>query len=233
MRSVPSTWPEFMFHDNVAGMFYADLGGTFPDYQLVALAADGSVVGRINSVPFSWDERDDGLPDRGWDAVLEQAFTAGRIDGCTSVSLLEARVHPAYQGSGLSATLLKAAAANAAKLGAHHLFGPVRPTMKCEEPRVPMGEYADRRREDGLPFDPWLRTHVRLGGRVVRVCPASMTISGTLTDWCTWTGIELTSSGTWEVPGALVPIHVSVEQDHAVYVEPNVWVHHRLPRSVG
>jgi hypothetical protein len=30
------------------------------------------------------------------------------------------------------------------------------------------------------------------------------------------------------VPFALNPVHVSVEQDHAVYVEPNVWVHHDL-----
>jgi hypothetical protein len=25
-----------------------------------------------------------------------------------------------------------------------------------------------------------------------------------------------------------VPVHVSLEHDVAVYVEPNVWVHHRL-----
>jgi hypothetical protein len=30
------------------------------------------------------------------------------------------------------------------------------------------------------------------------------------------------------VPGALCPIHVSLEQDHAVYVEPNIWLHHRV-----
>jgi hypothetical protein len=43
-----------------------------------------------------------------------------------------------------------------------------------------------------------------------------------------WTGLEFERSGDAVVPGALVPIHVSLEQDHAVYVEPNVWVHHRL-----
>lgn len=65
------------------------------------------------------------------------------------------------------------------------------------------------------------------------MCPTSMTISGSLAQWRTWTQMELTSSGRCEVPGALVPIHVSVEQDHAVYVEPNVWVHHRLPDPMG
>ena len=27
---------------------------------------------------------------------------------------------------------------------------------------------------------------------------------------------------------ALSPVHVSLEQDHAVYVEPNLWVRHPL-----
>ena len=35
-------------------------------------------------------------------------------------------------------------------------------------------------------------------------------------------------SGSSIVPGALSPVHVSLEQDHAVYVEPNLWVCHPL-----
>jgi hypothetical protein len=35
-------------------------------------------------------------------------------------------------------------------------------------------------------------------------------------------------SGPIVVPGALVPVQCSVEHDYAVYVEPGVWVHHRL-----
>ena len=30
------------------------------------------------------------------------------------------------------------------------------------------------------------------------------------------------------VPGALVPVHCDTAHDHAVYVEPNVWVRHDL-----
>lgn len=142
--------------------------------------------------------------------------------------LLEARIAPEYRGSGLSALLLQAAIGNARRLGIGHLFGPVRPTGKPSEPRTPMTEYVRRTRSDGLPADPWLRTHARIGGRIVRLCPLSMTIAGTLDDWREWTGLPLTTSGLLDVPGALVPVHVSVEQDHAAYVEPNVWVHHRV-----
>jgi hypothetical protein len=229
MWEMPNTWPPFMLEDPVAEVWFGRLPEVFGEYQLVALDAEGGVVGKVNSVPFAWSGRDDDLPARGWDGVLERAF-AERADDVppTAVSLLEARVVPDLRGEGLSGRLLDAAAANTRRLGLRHLFGPVRPTAKSEEPRTPMAEYVARVRDDGLPADPWLRVHVRRGGRVVAVCPVSMTVPGTLAQWRAWSGLPLTASGAVDVPGALVPVHVSVENDHAVYVEPNVWVHHRL-----
>ena len=98
-------------------------------------------------------------------------------------------------------------------LGYRHMFAPVRPTAKHLEPFTPIGDYVRRRTVEGLPADPWLRVHVRAGGEIVKVAPASM---------------RFTASGQIAVPGALVPVHVSLGQDHAVYVEPNVWVRHSI-----
>jgi hypothetical protein len=92
-----------------------------------------------------------------------------------------------------------------------------------------MTEYVARVRDDGLPADPWLRVHARLGARIVGVCPLSMTVPGTLKQWREWTGLPFAVSGPVDVPGALTPVHVSVEHDHAVYIEPNVWMHHHIP----
>lgn len=92
-----------------------------------------------------------------------------------------------------------------------------------------MQQYAARRRRgDGLPTDPWLRTHVRAGGRIVDVCPASMTVGGSLSQWRAWTSLQFDSDGDVDVPGALAPVHVSQTHNYAVYVEPNVWIHHPL-----
>jgi len=55
-----------------------------------------------------------------------------------------------------------------------------------------------------------------------------MVIPGTLAQWREWTGLPLGSTGLSDVPEALAPVHVSIEQGHVVYVEPGVWVHHRL-----
>lgn len=104
----------------------------------------------------------------------------------------------------------------------------MRPNGKPGEPHSPMTEYALRTRPDGLPVDPWLRVHVRAGGRILRVCPASMTVAGSLVQWWAWTGLPFDADGEVVVPGALVPVHVPVQHDHAVYVEPNVWVRHSL-----
>jgi hypothetical protein len=100
--------------------------------------------------------------------------------------------------------------------------------MKDREPLTPFADYVARRREDGLPWDPWVRVHVRAGAEIVKIAPTSMVVAGTIAEWSSWTGMILDRSGDIVVPGALVPLHVSREQDHAVYIEPNLWVHHRV-----
>jgi GNAT superfamily N-acetyltransferase len=228
MRELTSTWPPFMLKDPIGNRLFPKVPELFPEYQLLALDGDGHLVGRLIAAPFPYDGDEQSLPDRGWDAVLEAAVEGRGQRLPTAVSLLEARIAPAAQGQGLSRRLLAAARSRAAALGYRDLFGPVRPTAKPDEPQAPMTEYVRRLRADGLPFDPWLRVHVRLGGQIVKVCPTSMTVPGTLAEWRAWTGLPLTTSGPHDVPGALVPIHVSVEHDHCVYIEPNVWIHHRL-----
>jgi uncharacterized protein (AIM24 family) len=79
-----------------------------------------------------------------------------------------------------------------------------------------------------LPYDSWIRAHVLAGARIVKVAPYSMVISGAIAEWTAWTGLAFGGSGLAFVPGALSPVHVSLKQDYAVYVEPNLWVHHRL-----
>jgi hypothetical protein len=49
-----------------------------------------------------------------------------------------------------------------------------------------------------------------------------------LAEWREWTGLPFDTTGDVIVPKALVPVHVDVTHDHAVYVEPNVWVQHDL-----
>jgi hypothetical protein len=91
-----------------------------------------------------------------------------------------------------------------------------------------MGRYARWTRADGAPFDPWLRTHRRLGATFLGVAPRSMVVTGTLAEWQAWTGMEFPASGVYVVPGALAPVMIDRRRDLGRYVEPNVWMRHDL-----
>lgn len=229
MWRMGNDWPEFMQHDPFGDIFFGRLPDVFPQWQQLLLNDDDRVVGKVNAIPFPWDGSDADLPDRGWDGVQERGFAAQRRGiPATAVSLLEARLIPELVGGGRSQAMLEAMAGRVIDAGMADLFGPVRPTRKHEHPHTPMVDYAFATRADGLPTDPWLRVHVRMGGRIVKVAPASMVIPGTLNDWQDWTGMRFDQPGDVVVPFACNPIHVDPAQDHAVYIEPNVWVHHDL-----
>jgi hypothetical protein len=230
-----SAWPAFMLEDPIANLYFGyERFERYHEFVIVAFDEDEPdvVLGRGCSVPFylGADADRPELPDGGWDTVVrwaDQDSSVGRAPN--AVSALEITLHPRLLGQGYSGRMVAAMKANTARLGFADLYAPVRPSHKHLEPSTPMQEYAWRTRPDGLPSDPWLRVHVRLGGKIVKVAPYSMTIPGTLASWRTWTGLPFEREGDTEVPGALVPVHISLVQNHAVYVEPNVWVRHRLP----
>jgi GNAT superfamily N-acetyltransferase len=228
-------WPEFARHDPTGALYYGDDAlDRHVDFVLAAVDREepDRVVARACSVPFAFRDGTPGrneLPDDGWDGVVRWAdadWRAGRR--ATVVSALEILVAPPYRGRGIAQLMIEAMIANAWTRGFADLYAPLRPSDKPREPFVPFAEYVARRREDGLPQDAWVRAHVRVGARIVKIAPRSMVIAGTLAEWSRWTGTAFDHSGEVTVAGALSPVHVSCEQDHAVYVEPNLWVHHRI-----
>lgn len=229
MLDMEAEWPAYVRPDPVV------VGWAFERHarhQIMVLADESgvdTVVARAATVPFAWDGDPASLPDTGWDEALRMSMLDA-YDGRepTALCALEVAVVPGRRSRNLSGRTLAAVADNARAHGFRDVVVPVRPSMKHLEPHVPMAEYAARTRPDGLPADPWLRVHVREGGQILTVCPVSMTISGSLAQWRGWTGLPFDTSGPVTVPGALNPVDVSVEHDRAVYVEPNVWVRHRL-----
>jgi GNAT superfamily N-acetyltransferase len=223
-----SVWPEFMTHSAAARLYFAPwMLDRNLDYAFAGVA-DGKVVARAFSVPFAFntDGRTE-LPDGGWDQVIRWAHDDRMIGRApNALSALEISMLPEARGSGNSLALLSAMKACAKIKGFGEVFAPVRPNQKHLQPRTPMRDYVDTVRADGFPIDAWLRTHLRVGGKLVKIAPYSMTIVGRLADWSLWTGITFDRSGELLVAGALSPVMVSLEQDCAVYIEPNVWVRH-------
>ena len=168
------------------------------------------------------------MPD-GWDDQLLRAVAdheAGRDPD--TLGALQIVVDPARQGSGLSGQMLQGMRALGSERRMRALIACVRPTWKERYPLVPIERYARWTRDDGLPFDPWIRLHVKLGGRIVRGVPHAMTIPGTVADWESWTEMSFPESGDYVVPRAAALVSIDRERDQGIYHDPNVWMVHDL-----
>ncbi|GAA2808161.1 N-acetyltransferase [Crossiella cryophila] len=229
LLAMDTGWPEFLLHDLVSDALWFQVPEVFPEYCVVATEGD-RVVAYGLAVPY--DGHGEGrvpMPDQGWDRILPWAFDDHREGQTPTVAgALEITVTADALGQGLSGRMLAALGDAARAQGRDELLVPLRPIWKERQPAVPMAEYVRQVREDGLPVDPWLRVHVRAGGIVEQVAPASATVSGSLAQWRAWTGLPFDRDGGVAVPGALSLVHCDLAQDFAVYVEPNVWVRHRL-----
>jgi GNAT superfamily N-acetyltransferase len=221
-----AVWPEFMFHDAVTTANWHLLDEVFLDHQLVLLDADGRIAATNNSAPLAWDGTDTDLPD-GWDHQFEQ--TAHDLEVGAPVNTLGALqivVDPARRGTGLAGIMVRAMQANARAHRLRAVIACVRPTEKFRYPLIPIERYAFWTRPDGEPFDPWVRLHVRLGGRIVRGSPRAMTVRGSVADWERWTGMAFPGSGAYLHPFAAGPIEIDREADEGVYHDPNIWIVH-------
>jgi GNAT superfamily N-acetyltransferase len=221
-------WPEFMQHDRAAERHQARIATELAGFQALLLDQEKDELAALGvSIPFAWDGTTGGLP-AGWDAVVEQGVAdldEGRPP--TALSALSVTVDPNRRGQGLSRLVVQGLKDAAARAGLGTLLAPVRPSGKSAYPLTPMDRYVRWALPDGAPFDPWLRTHWRLGGELLGVCPASMEITAGVATWEDWTGLRFPESGSYVVPGALVPLAIDRERDLGRYLEPNVWLRHR------
>ncbi|MBA2382087.1 MAG: GNAT family N-acetyltransferase [Chloroflexi bacterium] len=221
-------WQPFMLEDEVANRHFGTAFERWPEFQMILLDAAGAIVAVANSMPLWWDGTDARLPD-GWDQqVLRSAadIVAGRAPNTLGAMLIV--VTPGLRGSGIAGTMLEAFRAAARNAGYGAVIACVRPTEKERYPLTPIERYATWTRPDGLPFDPWIRLHVRLGGRIVRAAPHSMTIRGTVAEWEEWTGLSFPDSGEYVLPTATSPMTMDRDRDEGVYFDQNVWVVHDL-----
>ncbi len=223
-----SVWPELMHHDPVAHACWPHWRMTSPTLQLALLDHDGAIAAVARSAPLTWDGTPDDLP-RGWDAQFSRSVEA-LARGATPDTLGAIMIvtDPARRGDGLGSVMVAALQAAARLGGLRWLIACVRPTLLERYPLTAIDEYATWTRDDGLPFDPWIRIHVRLGGQLSRPEPRSMRITGSVAEWEAWTGMAFPASGRYIVPGAAAPVTIDREADSGTYYDPNVWVVHDL-----
>jgi GNAT superfamily N-acetyltransferase len=218
-REELNEFPEYMNHNAMGWKYWGRLYTDFPDFQL-AVVDGAELVGEVHALTLPVEAEE--LP-RGWDEAFERGMAAG---GGNVASLLAISVKPSARGRGVPAVLIAAVRAAAHAAGLESVIAPVRPTLKHRYPMIPIDRYIEWRRADGSHFDPWIRTHERVGGVVVAPAPDSMLIEAPVPDWQEWTGMEFPDDGTYVVPTMLAPLEV--RDGIGRHVEPNVWMRHSL-----
>lgn len=202
----------------------------WPQLQFVLIdPVDGVMVGACNALTLAWDGPAEELPDEGWNWVMHQAvldLEAGRTP--TMGSALSVTIDPTRRGQQLSSVALRAMKLLLQETGVKRFFAPVRPTTKARYPITPMAEFMRWQNAEGLPLDPWMRVHVRLGGRMIKACNRSQPLAGRVAQWEEWLGLPLPASGEYVGPGLLSTLWVDREADEGVNWEPNVWIEHPL-----
>jgi GNAT superfamily N-acetyltransferase len=226
-RLMTREWPAFVIEGD-GGQGWNELFSEFREFQFVLLE-EGEIVAIGNTIPLALDRAVSDLPAEGWDWALRKGHEDREAGvAADTICALSATVVAGHRGKGLAARLLDEMKRIGRAEGLRQLIAPVRPTRKAEFPLIPMSRYATWTRQEGESFDPWLRIHLRAGGRIVRIASRSMSIGGSVTQWSRWTGMEFPGSGEYIIPGGLVPLSVDLQEGRGEYLEPNVWVVHEL-----
>jgi hypothetical protein len=219
-------WPEFIFHDEGVKPYRERRVQYFPQWEFYFVGESRRLIAGCWGVPLAWDGTVEDLPGGFTDSLARSVTEHEENVVPNTFVLMAAAVRSDEQGQGHAGRVITALRDHAVSHGLEKVIAPVRPTAKSRYPLTPIETFMTWTREDGLPLDPWVRTHVRLGAKLLAPAPASQTMTGSVADWEEWTGMRFPSSGTYTIPDGLTVLQIDREADTGVYVEPNIWLRH-------
>lgn len=220
-------FPAFIVADKLAKQYIGRVREMFADLNLLLLDEHETPVATGWAIPIRWDGTVGDLPSGYTDATIRAVRGRERGVAADTVVICGAVVSPALTGRGVAAQLLNALILAGAAGGLARAIAPVRPTLKCAYPLTGIETFMGWTRADGSALDPWIRTHLRMGARILGGAPQSQTMTGTVAEWEQWSGMALPASGDYVIPQGLSVLRVDREADLGTYVEPNVWIRHR------
>ncbi len=220
-------WPAFITADQEVKRHIGFIRETFADLELVLLDDDDVIVAAGWAVPIHWTGDPAGLPAGYTDSLGHAVADHKQGSAVDTLVVMAAQVHPDRRGLGLAGELLTALRRLAEDRGLVRVIAPVRPTLKARYPLTPIDRFAAWTRVDGSPLDPWVRTHWRLGARIIATASRSQVMTGTVAEWEAWTAMVFPDSGHYVIPDGLSTLHIDRTTDLGTYVEPNIWLQHR------
>ena len=228
-RLSDEAWAKFLPHAKTR--HWGSLFSIFADFQVLFCAPGDKVIAVGHTIPFVWDGTVNDLPST-MNEIMDRAMDAYQNrQQPTTLSATAAMIAREFQRQGLSSAVLRAMKSVAVEHNLQNFIAPVRPTLKSSYPLTPIERYAEWKQADGSPFDPWLRTHWKLGAVQLKVMPKSMTVTGTIAEWEEWTGMKFPETGEYIISGALQPLVINRENNAGHCDDPNVWMQHSMDES--
>jgi len=205
--------------------YYAELLDAYPEYQLCLVDTETDYpVAVANSVPFVCSGPDD-LPPEGWDWVVETA-SRNKDRKPNMLGGLAVSVPAVHRSKGYARMMIRSLIDLARCKELNGVVVPVRPSAKARHPWVPIADYMAWTDDNGRPYDPWLRSHVSVGGKVVGPCARSMVVHEPISFWENWSKEPFETSGVYALEGALAAVEIDLDSQIGTYEEPNVWVYY-------
>lgn len=201
--------------------YYQGLLDAYADCQLCLVdEATGYPIAVGNCVPLACDFNN--LPPEGWDWIVETAASeSGKRRN--ALGALAISVPPIHRGKGVARQLIRGFRELAEKKGLDGVIAPVRPSEKWRHPYIAIEDYVGWTDEKGRTYDPWLRSHLSAGGKIVGPAARSMVVEEPIGFWEMWAGRDFPESGEYAMDGALAPVTIDRARGVGRYVEPNVW----------
>lgn len=221
-------FPPFITADPIAHAHIKRVGKYFGDeHHIMLVDTEDRPAACGWGVPVQWTGEMVDLPS-GYTDTLGRAVKDHETQTSSNTFVICAGVvNPKLARKGVAGQLILAFKELASQFNLSQVIAPVRPTSKHQYPLTPIETYAGWVRPDGLPFDPWLRSHIKVGGKIVSTAPHSQTMTGTVEQWEQWTEMKFLSTGHYVIPDGLSTLYIDRERDVGTYTEPNVWVLHR------
>jgi len=219
-----SAFPDIILNSSVMQDYWPRIEKYFPFTQIFMLDHDKNLIGFMNTIPIFWDQPLDELSNDGWDWLVKKGINdyENNIQPNT-LGGLQIIVTKENQGKGFSKLLIGRAKEVIKNLGYQNFIIPIRPTFKHHHPEMKMTDYINLKKEDRI-YDPWIRTHLNSGAKIISVCENSMNISGDIIFWESLLNQKIDSSGMYLVKGALNKVHIDFEKNHGEYREDNIWI---------
>ncbi len=223
-----SSFPKFLIEGNHTESKFVGLINIFKEDGIVFLDDKENVLAAGFSAPLHLEHEE--LPKDGWEGGVKEIIdtykqhkTPNTLMALSAVVSLEAR------GQGLGDKILNAFLQRAKELGLSRVIVPARPINKNAFPDTTMQEYVNLYdNETNKHVDPWIRAHLRQGGKIAGIGKDSHVIHSdkgkfpSVEKWQKWTGMNFDKDGFYDIPGGNAKLHI--HNGIGEYREDCIWI---------